>query len=163
MRRRWCPGHGPVTDAGRNPRSAGYLVHVAEQAEAAYRKGLSFVEAADTIDLGEYANWLDAERVVINVYTRYRELDSEHTAIARDGIAGDAGRMVGQAFVGLATGRPDETDRRGRAALGVVFQRCQPGRGEQITQDRSVGIPPVLSQVGRHVGVLAGIRQVGNV
>jgi Fe-S-cluster formation regulator IscX/YfhJ len=25
--------------------------------------------------LGEYASWLDAERVVVNVYQRYRELD----------------------------------------------------------------------------------------
>jgi hypothetical protein len=54
-----------------------YLVHVAEQAEAAYRKGVSWAEAADTIDLGEYATWLDAERVVVNVYQRYRELDPE--------------------------------------------------------------------------------------
>jgi len=52
----------------------GYLAHVAEQAEAAYRRGLSWAEAADTIDLGEYATWLDAERVVVNVYRRYREL-----------------------------------------------------------------------------------------
>jgi len=69
------PGHGPVTDADGIRAVRGYLVHVAEQAEAAYRKGLSFVEAADNIDLGEYASWLDAERVVVNVYQRYRELD----------------------------------------------------------------------------------------
>ncbi|HEY7054808.1 MAG TPA: hypothetical protein VH496_22145, partial [Mycobacterium sp.] len=31
----------------------------------------------DTIDLGEYANWLDAERAVVNVYQRYRELDPQ--------------------------------------------------------------------------------------
>ncbi|HXY66373.1 MAG TPA: fumarylacetoacetate hydrolase family protein [Mycobacterium sp.] len=69
------PGHGPITDADGIRAVRGYLVHVAEQAERAYRKGLSFVEAADTIDLGEYASWLDAERVVVNVYQRYRELD----------------------------------------------------------------------------------------
>jgi 2-keto-4-pentenoate hydratase/2-oxohepta-3-ene-1,7-dioic acid hydratase in catechol pathway/glyoxylase-like metal-dependent hydrolase (beta-lactamase superfamily II) len=69
------PGHGPVTDADGIRAVRGYLVHVAEQAEAAYRKGLSFVEAADSIDLDEYASWLDAERVVVNVYQRYRELD----------------------------------------------------------------------------------------
>ncbi|MGB9251008.1 MAG: fumarylacetoacetate hydrolase family protein [Mycobacterium sp.] len=68
------PGHGPITDADGIRAVRGYLVHISEQAEAAYRKGLSFVEAADTIDLGEYASWLDAERAVINVYTRYREL-----------------------------------------------------------------------------------------
>lgn len=70
------PGHGPVTDPDGIRAVRGYLVHVADQAEAAYRKGQSFVEAADRIDLGEYASWLDAERVVVNVYQRYRELDS---------------------------------------------------------------------------------------
>jgi 2-keto-4-pentenoate hydratase/2-oxohepta-3-ene-1,7-dioic acid hydratase in catechol pathway/glyoxylase-like metal-dependent hydrolase (beta-lactamase superfamily II) len=70
------PGHGPVTDADGIRAVRGYLVHVAEQAEAAHCKGLSFVEAADSIDLGEYATWLDAERVVVNVYQRYRELDA---------------------------------------------------------------------------------------
>jgi 2-keto-4-pentenoate hydratase/2-oxohepta-3-ene-1,7-dioic acid hydratase in catechol pathway/glyoxylase-like metal-dependent hydrolase (beta-lactamase superfamily II) len=69
------PGHGPVTDADGIRAVRGYLVHVSEQADAAHRKGLSFVEAADNIDLGEYASWLDAERVVVNVYQRYRELD----------------------------------------------------------------------------------------
>jgi 2-keto-4-pentenoate hydratase/2-oxohepta-3-ene-1,7-dioic acid hydratase in catechol pathway/glyoxylase-like metal-dependent hydrolase (beta-lactamase superfamily II) len=69
------PGHGPVTDPDGIRAVRGYLVHVADQAEAAYRQGLSFVEAADRIDLGEYASWLDAERVVVNVYQRYRELD----------------------------------------------------------------------------------------
>jgi 2-keto-4-pentenoate hydratase/2-oxohepta-3-ene-1,7-dioic acid hydratase in catechol pathway/glyoxylase-like metal-dependent hydrolase (beta-lactamase superfamily II) len=68
------PGHGPVTDPDGIRAVRGYLVHVADQADDAYRRGLSFAEAADAIDLGEYANWLDAERVVVNVYQRYREL-----------------------------------------------------------------------------------------
>jgi glyoxylase-like metal-dependent hydrolase (beta-lactamase superfamily II) len=71
------PGHGPITDPDGIRAVRGYLVNVAEQAEAAYRRGLSFAEAADAIDLGEYANWLDAERVVVNVYQRYRELDPD--------------------------------------------------------------------------------------
>ncbi|MGH3560415.1 MAG: fumarylacetoacetate hydrolase family protein, partial [Mycobacterium sp.] len=71
------PGHGPVTDPDGIRAVRGYLVYVAEQAEAAYRSGLSFVEAADAIDLGEYATWLDAERVVVNIYQRYRELDPD--------------------------------------------------------------------------------------
>ncbi len=75
------PGHGPVTDPDGIRAVRGYLVHVAEQAEAAYRKGLSWAEAADTIDLGEYATWLDAERVVVNVYQRYREIDPETPAL----------------------------------------------------------------------------------
>jgi 2-keto-4-pentenoate hydratase/2-oxohepta-3-ene-1,7-dioic acid hydratase in catechol pathway/glyoxylase-like metal-dependent hydrolase (beta-lactamase superfamily II) len=71
------PGHGPVTDPDGIRAVRGYLVHVNDQAEAAHRKGLSFAEAADTIELGEYATWLDAERVVVNVYQRYRELDPD--------------------------------------------------------------------------------------
>jgi 2-keto-4-pentenoate hydratase/2-oxohepta-3-ene-1,7-dioic acid hydratase in catechol pathway/glyoxylase-like metal-dependent hydrolase (beta-lactamase superfamily II) len=71
------PGHGPVTDPDGIRAVRGYLAHVDEQAEAAYRKGLSWAEAANGIDLGEYATWLDAERVVVNVYQRYRELDPD--------------------------------------------------------------------------------------
>ncbi len=71
------PGHGPVTDSDGIRAVQRYLVYITEQAEAAYRKGLSFTEAADTIDLGEYATWLDAERAVVNVYQRYRELDPD--------------------------------------------------------------------------------------
>ncbi|WP_407685033.1 fumarylacetoacetate hydrolase family protein [Mycobacterium sp. HUMS_1102779] len=75
------PGHGPVTDPDGIRAVRGYLTHVAEQAEAAHRRGLSWAEAADTIDLGEYATWLDAERVVVNVYQHYRELDPETPAL----------------------------------------------------------------------------------
>ncbi|OHU99410.1 fumarylacetoacetate hydrolase family protein [Mycobacterium talmoniae] len=71
------PGHGPITDPDGIRAVRGYLLHVAEQADAAHGRGLSFAEAADGIDLGEYATWLDAERVVVNVYQRYRELDAD--------------------------------------------------------------------------------------
>jgi 2-keto-4-pentenoate hydratase/2-oxohepta-3-ene-1,7-dioic acid hydratase in catechol pathway/glyoxylase-like metal-dependent hydrolase (beta-lactamase superfamily II) len=75
------PGHGPVTDPDGIRAVRGYLTHVDEQAEDAYRRGLSWAECADTVDLGEYAAWLDAERVVVNVYQRYRELDPETPAL----------------------------------------------------------------------------------
>jgi 2-keto-4-pentenoate hydratase/2-oxohepta-3-ene-1,7-dioic acid hydratase in catechol pathway/glyoxylase-like metal-dependent hydrolase (beta-lactamase superfamily II) len=71
------PGHGPITDADGIRALRGYLVHVSEQTDAAYQKGLSFQEAVDDIDLAEYADWLDPERVVTNVYTHYRELGAE--------------------------------------------------------------------------------------
>ncbi|HEU4361403.1 MAG TPA: fumarylacetoacetate hydrolase family protein [Mycobacterium sp.] len=69
------PGHGPVTDPDGIRAVRGYLVYIAKQAEAGYRRGLSFTETADALDLGEYARWLDAERAVANIYQRYRELD----------------------------------------------------------------------------------------
>jgi hypothetical protein len=34
-------------------------------------------EAVDTVDLGEYASWLDSERIVVNMYRRYCELDPD--------------------------------------------------------------------------------------
>jgi 2-keto-4-pentenoate hydratase/2-oxohepta-3-ene-1,7-dioic acid hydratase in catechol pathway/glyoxylase-like metal-dependent hydrolase (beta-lactamase superfamily II) len=71
------PGHGPISDPDGIRAVRGYLAHVSEQAGAAHRRGLSWSEAADMIDLGEYATWLDAERVVVNVYQRYRELDPD--------------------------------------------------------------------------------------
>lgn len=71
------PGHGPVTDPDGIRAVRGYLSYVTEYADAGYRSGRSFTEAADSIDLGEYADWLDAERVVVNIYQRYRELDSQ--------------------------------------------------------------------------------------
>ncbi len=71
------PGHGPITDPDGIRRVRDYFVHISEQANAAYRKGLSFAEAVEAVDLGEYATWLDSERVVVNIYQRYRELDPD--------------------------------------------------------------------------------------
>ncbi|WP_067812903.1 fumarylacetoacetate hydrolase family protein [Actinomadura kijaniata] len=69
------PGHGPVTDPDGIRAVRGYLTHVVEQADAAHARGLSFGEAVKAVDLGEYATWLDAERIVVNLHRRYRELD----------------------------------------------------------------------------------------
>lgn len=71
------PGHGPITGPEGIHAVRDYFEYITEQADDAHRRGLSFIEAADTIDLGPYANWLDAERVVVNVYQRYRELDPD--------------------------------------------------------------------------------------
>jgi glyoxylase-like metal-dependent hydrolase (beta-lactamase superfamily II) len=71
------PGHGPITDPDGIRGVRDYFVFISAQAESAYRAGMSFREAADRIELGEYATWLDAERCVVNIYQRYRELDPE--------------------------------------------------------------------------------------
>ncbi|MFI7439640.1 fumarylacetoacetate hydrolase family protein [Nonomuraea indica] len=69
------PGHGPVTDPDGIRAVRGYLAHVVEQADAAHARGLSFAEAVESVDLDEYATWLDSERIVVNLHRRYRELD----------------------------------------------------------------------------------------
>ncbi|MFI0422304.1 fumarylacetoacetate hydrolase family protein [Spongiactinospora sp. 9N601] len=73
------PGHGPVTDPDGIRAVRGYLTHVTEQADAAHARGLSFPEAIEAVNLGEYATWLDAERIVVNLHRRYRELDPATT------------------------------------------------------------------------------------
>ncbi|MHA7652875.1 fumarylacetoacetate hydrolase family protein [Mycobacterium sp. ML4] len=74
------PGHGPVTDPDGIRAVRDYFVYITEQTDALYGKGLSFTEAVDAVDLGEYASWLDCERVVVNMYKRYCELDPETPA-----------------------------------------------------------------------------------
>jgi 2-keto-4-pentenoate hydratase/2-oxohepta-3-ene-1,7-dioic acid hydratase in catechol pathway/glyoxylase-like metal-dependent hydrolase (beta-lactamase superfamily II) len=71
------PGHGPITDPDGIRAVRGYFEHIVAEIDAAHRKGLTFAEAADAIDLGKYAQWLDSERVVVNVYQRYRELEPQ--------------------------------------------------------------------------------------
>jgi 2-keto-4-pentenoate hydratase/2-oxohepta-3-ene-1,7-dioic acid hydratase in catechol pathway/glyoxylase-like metal-dependent hydrolase (beta-lactamase superfamily II) len=76
------PGHGPVTDPDGIGAVRGYFEYILIQIDAAHAQGLPFAEAADRIDLGEYAQWLDAERIVVNVYQRYRELDPATPVLA---------------------------------------------------------------------------------
>ena len=71
------PGHGPVTDPDGIRAVRDYFVYITEQTDALHAKGLSFAEAVDAVDLGDYASWLDCERVVVNMYQRYCELDPE--------------------------------------------------------------------------------------
>lgn len=72
------PGHGPVTDlSGLEPLEA-YLRFVRAEAADRYARGMTALEAAFDIDLGEFGALLDSERLVINVDAVYRELDPSH-------------------------------------------------------------------------------------
>ena len=71
----FVPGHGPVTDADGVRKVRDYLSFVIETAENAHRAGKSFAEAADTVDLGEYRDWLDSERILANIYRHYTFLE----------------------------------------------------------------------------------------
>ncbi|MYT17747.1 MBL fold metallo-hydrolase [Streptomyces sp. SID4951] len=77
------PGHGPVTDADGIRAVRDYFRHIVEQADAACAKGLDFQEAAFGADLAEYAGWLDAERIVVNIYRRYREIRPDQPVLDR--------------------------------------------------------------------------------
>jgi cyclase len=69
------PGHGPLTDAGGVHEVKRYLTYVRDEAKARFDAGMDADQAADDIDLGDFAGWGDPERIAVNVATAYRELD----------------------------------------------------------------------------------------
>lgn len=71
------PGHGPLTDHAGVTAVADYLRYVRSEAVARHEAGLSVFDAARDIELGPYDDWLDWERIVINVDSIYRELEPD--------------------------------------------------------------------------------------
>jgi cyclase len=67
-------GHGPVSGPGLIDDIVGYLRFVLELADAGRAAGLSPLAAAREADLGDYAAWLDSERIVGNLHRAYFEL-----------------------------------------------------------------------------------------
>lgn len=70
------PGHGPITDKQGVRRVRDYLTYLDTEARLRFDAGLSAGEAVAEIadaGLGEFASWSDAERLVVNVDTLYRE------------------------------------------------------------------------------------------
>ncbi len=71
------PGHGPITDKKGVRKVKGYLQYVEEEARKRFDAGMSENEAANDILLNDYSAWGDAERIVVNVNTLYREFSGE--------------------------------------------------------------------------------------
>jgi cyclase len=69
------PGHGGVCGPEVLDRVEGYLRFVQRTAAEAHEAGESPLDAARQVDLGEYAEWLDAERIVGNLHRAYAELE----------------------------------------------------------------------------------------
>jgi len=67
------PGHGPLTDKTGLREGLHYLEVLTREARARYDARMTFEEAAQDIALDEFAGWLDAERVYVNVGTLYRD------------------------------------------------------------------------------------------
>jgi cyclase len=77
------PGHGPVTDDSGVRDLQGYLTYVRDEARQRFEAGMDETAAADDIDLTDYRDWGDPERIAVNVATIYRELDPSLPALAR--------------------------------------------------------------------------------
>jgi len=69
------PGHGPVTDESGVRDVQRYLMYVRDQAAQRFEAGMDETAAADDIDLSDFRDWGDPERIAVNVATIYRELD----------------------------------------------------------------------------------------
>jgi cyclase len=69
------PGHGAPCDAGLIDDVVGYLRFVLDLARAGLDAGLTPLELARDTDLGDYAGWLDSERIVANLHRAYHDLD----------------------------------------------------------------------------------------
>ncbi len=69
------PGHGPVTDASGVRDVRRYLAYIADEAGRRFRAGMDPAQAADDIDISDFADWGDPERIAANVMAAYSELD----------------------------------------------------------------------------------------
>ena len=69
------PGHGPVTDERGPAMVRDYLTFVQQEAAERRNAGMTAAEAARDIDLGEFGEWTDSERLAVNVHAVYADLD----------------------------------------------------------------------------------------
>lgn len=74
------PGHGPITDKQGVARLKGYWEYLLGEVRQRHAAGLTPLEAALDIPMDAYAGWSDAERIVVNVASIYRELNAEEPA-----------------------------------------------------------------------------------
>lgn len=94
------PGHGGVCGPEVIDRVRGYVRFVQDSAAAGHAAGLAPLELARSLDLGEYAGWLDAERIVGNVHRAYAEIEG-----AEPGDPIDLPRAIGD-MIAFNGGRP---------------------------------------------------------
>ncbi len=76
-------GHGPISTKDDVRRMRDYLLYITEQARPLYDAGLDYLEAAYRLDLGQYRDWNDAERVVVSMRTLFDDFDDAPTRPVR--------------------------------------------------------------------------------
>ena len=67
------PGHGPITDKRGVQAMKDYLLYIKQEARKRFDAGMPAFAAARDIALDRFAGWGDAERMVVNVASLYRE------------------------------------------------------------------------------------------
>ena len=74
----YIPGHGPLVH-GKDAlyRARDYLTYIRDEAWKRFKEGMPYDRAARDIDLKDYNNWFDKERVISNVARVYSEFRGE--------------------------------------------------------------------------------------
>jgi glyoxylase-like metal-dependent hydrolase (beta-lactamase superfamily II) len=72
------PGHGALASTDGVLRAERYLEWIERETVARHDAGMSALEAAWDLELGEYADWGDWERTVVTVDSVYADLDPGH-------------------------------------------------------------------------------------
>ena len=71
------PGHGPVSGKEVVSKTLNYLRMVKRTARFHFQRGDSVEETSRAVRLGEYADWVEPERVMVNVQRLYQEFRGE--------------------------------------------------------------------------------------
>jgi cyclase len=91
------PGHGPVLTGADIARvldeQRRYYRFVLDVADKGISQGLTPLEAAKEASLGEFADWLDAERIVLNLHREYADREGRDPDLAT--ALGDAINWLG--------------------------------------------------------------------
>jgi cyclase len=74
------PGHGPLAAPAAVADLKSYFEFLTIEARLRHEAGMSPLEAAQDIELGRYAGWGEAERMVANVRALYRDFGDESPA-----------------------------------------------------------------------------------
>jgi glyoxylase-like metal-dependent hydrolase (beta-lactamase superfamily II) len=88
------PGHGPLATPAAVGELKAYFELLSAEARARFDEGMSALDAARDIDLGPYAEWGEAERVVANIHALYRDFGTTAGA-DRTTVLGDMAILAG--------------------------------------------------------------------
>jgi len=83
----YVPGHGPVCGAEGLNLCRDYLVFVQREARKRFDRGMTVDEAANDIDLGQFKQWPNHERILANVERLWREFRGEDPTTSKLDIA----------------------------------------------------------------------------
>jgi cyclase len=83
----YVPGHGPVCGVAGLNLCRDYLVLVRSEAKKRFDKGMTVGEAAKDIDLGQFKQWPNHERILLNVERLWREFRGEDPTTSKLNLA----------------------------------------------------------------------------